>query len=242
MNIRSEQILFFLIISVIPLSIVVYISYDYSKDAIHDSVMANLLGATENTGNAIDNWMNAREDDVRVISQSRMIVLKDKEQSREYLNTFEREHQGVYSEFFILDIEGNTILSTFNSTGNAGKQRYFTEAAKGKLYVSDVSVSEINGSPELIIANPIINNGTIAGILAARVSLENLYRIIEKIDIGKSGEVFIVNKDGNIIFHKNRSRILIDNISNNFAVREVTYEKNGIDEYTNYNTEKVLGS
>jgi signal transduction histidine kinase len=241
-NIRSEQILFFLIISVIPLSIVVYISYDYSKDAIRDSVMANLLGATENTGNAIDNWMNAREDDVRVISQSGMTAFKDKEQTLEYLNTFEREHQGVYSEFFILDMEGDTILSTLNRTGNAGKESYFTEAARGKLYISDVSVSEINGSPEIIIANPIIKNSTIAGILAARVSLENLYRIIEKIDIGRSGEVFIVNKDGNIIFHKNRSKILVDNISNNFAVREVTYEKNGIHEYINYKGEKVLGS
>ncbi|SNQ60064.1 sensor histidine kinase [Candidatus Methanoperedens nitratireducens] len=242
MNIRSEQILFFLIISVIPLSIVVYISYDYSKDAIRDSVMANLLGATENTGNAIDNWMDAREDDIRVISRSGIIAFKNKERSREYLNTFEREHQGVYSEFFILDAEGNIIFSTLNNTGNAGKEHYFIEAARGKLYISDISISEINGSPEIIIANPVIKNGTIAGILAARVSLENLYRIIEKIDIGRSGEVFIVNKDGNIIFHKNRSKILLDSINNNFAVREVTYEKNGINEYTNYKGEKVLGS
>ncbi len=242
MNIRSEQILFFLIISVIPLSIVVYISYDYSKDAIRDSVMATLLGATENTGNAIDNWVDAREDDIRVLSQSRITTSAEKEQSREYLNTFEREHPGVYSEFFILDTEGNTIFSTLNRTGNAGKEHYFTEAARGKLYMSDVYLSEINGSPEIIIANPIAKNGTITGILAARVSLENLYRIIEKIDIGKSGEVFIVDKDGNIIFHKNRSKILFDNIDNNFAVREVTYEKNGITEYINYKGENVLGS
>ncbi|HEX7575639.1 MAG TPA: ATP-binding protein, partial [Candidatus Methanoperedens sp.] len=85
-------------------------------------------------------------------------------------------------------------------------------------------------------------NGEIVGVLAARISLENLYRIIENIDIGKSGEVFIVNQDGDIIFHKNRSRILKENINNNFAVKEVTYEKNGINEYVNYKGEKVLGS
>jgi signal transduction histidine kinase len=241
-NIRSEQILFFLIISVIPLSIVVYISYDYSKDAIRDSVMANLLGATENTGNAIDNWMAAREDDVRALSQSRITTSAEKEQSREYLNTFEREHPGVYSEFFILDMQGNTIFSTLNRTGNVSKERYFIEAAGGKLYISDVSVPEINGSPEIIISNPITKNCTVTGVMAVRVSLENLYRIIEKIDIGRSGEVFIVNKDGNIIFHKNRSKILVDNINNNLAVEEVTYEKNGINEYINYKGEKVLGS
>ncbi len=83
MRIRSEIILFFLLISVIPLSIVAYISYDSSKEAISGSVMEKLLGATENTGNAIDNWMAARKDDLRVISQSRIVVCNDKKQLHE---------------------------------------------------------------------------------------------------------------------------------------------------------------
>jgi signal transduction histidine kinase len=242
-SIRSELIVFFLIISVIPLSAVVYTSYEYSREAIRDSVIDNLRGATENTGHAIDNWMDARKDDIRVISRSYGIVVnRDKEQFRKYLNTFESEHQGVYREFLLLDPDGNITFSTLDRTGNASKEHYFTEAKNGKLYISDVSLSGIEGSPELIIANPVRNNENITGILAARVSLENLYGIIEKIDIGKSGEVFIVNKDGDIIFHENRSKILLDNIKNNFAVKEVTYEKNGINEYTNYRGEKVLGS
>lgn len=204
--------------------------------------MANLLGATENTGNAIDNWMDARKDDIRVISQSRIVVYAEKEHLQEYLNTFEYEYQGVYKEFFMLDLDGNIIFSTLNSTGNRDKELYFIEAYKGKLYVSDVSFSEITGSSEITITSPIKKNDTITGIMAARVSIENLYRIIENIDIGKSGEIFIVNKDGDIIFNENRSIILPGNINNNFAVKEVTYEKNGINEYTSYKGEKVLGS
>ena len=242
MNIRSELLVFFLLISVIPLSAVVYVSYDYSKEAIRESVMANLVGATENTGHAIDNWMDARKDDIRVISQSGTIVNPEKEYFIEYLNTFEREYTGVYTEFFLLDLTGNITFSTLNNTGNAGKERYFTEAAAGNLYVSDVNISGITGSPEIIITNPVKKNGTTTGILAARVSMVNLYRIIENIDIGKSGELLIVNKDGDIIFHGNRSIILHDNIRDNFAVKEVTYEKNGINEYVNYKGENVLGS
>ncbi len=242
MKIRSEIILFFLLISIIPLSIVVYISYDHSRQAISKSVMSNILGATENTGNAIDNWMDARKDDIRVISQSRIVVCTDKKQLHEYLGAFENEYVGVYREFSILDMNGSIIFSTMNHTGNAGEERYFKEASSGKLFVSDVSLSGSTGTPEMIIANPIKNNGSVIGILAARVSLENLYRIIENIDIGRSGEVFIVNKDGNVVFHRNRSMILLRSINNNYAVREVTYEKNGIDEYVNYNGEKVLGS
>lgn len=242
MSIRSELILFFLILSVLPLSAVVYISYDYSKEAIRESVMDNLLGATENTGHAIDNWMDARKDDMRVISQSRILVTSEKKELRAYLDTFKSEHKGVYHEFFLFDVDGTIIFSTRNRSGNAANEQYFTEAKEGKLYVSDVSLSEITGSPEILIANPVTENGTITEVLAARVSMENLYGIIEKIDIGKSGEVFIVNKDGNLIFHENRSKILLENIKNNFAVKEVTYEKNGISEYDNYKGEKVLGS
>lgn len=242
MRIRSEIILFFLLISVIPLSIVAYISYDNSREAIRVSVMETLLGATENTGNAIDNWMASRKDDIRVISQSRIVECTEKKQLHDYLDSFKNEYKGVYREFFILDLNGSIIFSTLDRKGYAGNESYFTEAANGRLYVSEVSLSETSGSPEIIITNPVRKNGTITGILAARVSLENLYRIIENIDIGKSGEVFIVNKDGNIVFHKNRSMILLGSIEDNHAVMEVTYEKNGIGEYINYKGEKVLGS
>ncbi len=242
MSIRSELIFFFLIISVIPLSLVVYLSYEYSKEPISDSVIANLRGATENTGNAIDNWMDARKDDIRVISQSRIVNCTEKKQLYEYLGTFENEYQGVYREFFILDMGGNITFSTLSRSGNEGKEPYFTEAAKGKLYISDVSLSKSTNSPELIITNPIKKNGTTEGILAARVSLENLYRIIESIDIGRSGKVFIVNNKGDIIFQENRSGILLTNIKDNLAVKEVTYEKNGIAEYVNNEGEKVVAS
>lgn len=242
MRLQSQIILFFLLISVIPLSIVVYISYDHSREAIRESVQATLRGAVDNTGNAVDNWMDARKDDIRVISRSTIVRCNEKKQLNEYLGSFEDEYKGIYREFFIVDLNGSIIFSTLDRLGNASNERYFSEAKKGKLYVSEVSLSGITGSPEMIIANPVMNNGSIAGILAARISLENLYRIIENIDIGKSGEVFIVNKDGNIIFHKNRSMILIQNIDNNQAVREVTYEKNGIGEYKNYKGENVLGS
>ncbi len=242
MRLRSELFILFLIISVVPLSAVVYISYDYGKEAIRESVMYNLLGATDNTGNAIDNWMDARKDDIRVIAQSRVTLTSQREHFKEFLDTFEREHKGAYREFYLLDLDGNITFSNLDRTGNESEEIYFIEASKGKTYVSDVYQSNITGAPEIIITSPVSKNGDIEAVLAARVSLENLYRIIEKIDTGQSGEVFIVNQNGDIIFHENRSRILLDNIKNNFAVKEVTYEKNGINEYVNYEAKNVLGS
>ncbi|HMB46351.1 MAG TPA: cache domain-containing protein, partial [Candidatus Methanoperedens sp.] len=164
--------------------------------------MYNLLGATDNTGNAIDNWMDARQDDIRVIAQSRVTLASQKQYLKEFLGTFEREHKGAYMEFYLLDLDGNITFSNLDRTGNESGKNYFIESSKGKIYVSDVYQSSTMGAPEIIIASPVSNNGDIVAVLAARVSLENLYRIIEKIDIGKSGEVFIVNQNGDIIFHE----------------------------------------
>lgn len=205
MSIRSELIVFFLIISVIPLSAVVYISYEYSKEAIRDSVTTSLMGATKNAGNAIDSWMDTRKDYIRIISS--IAGSTEKEQLPEYLYTFESEREGVYEEFFIINLDGNITLSTLNRTGYAGKERYFTEASTGKLYISDVSFSSVTGLPEITITNPVRKNGTITGILGARVRMEQLYMLIESIDVGKSGEIFVVNNKGELIFHRDRSRI-----------------------------------
>ncbi len=240
MRIRSEQIIFFLIISIIPLSTVVYVSYEQSQEAIRNSVNTNLLVATENTGKAIDNWMDARKDDLRIISA--IAQNSEKEKFREYLSSFQNEHEGVYQEFFIIDMDGNIIFSTLNNPSDAVKEPFLKEALEGRFFISDVSLSNTTNLPEVIITNPIRKNDTITGIMGARVSIENLYMLIEGIDIGRSGEIFLVNNKGELIFHKDRFRILHENINNNFAVKEVIYEKNGVGDYINYKGDKVLGS
>ena len=84
-----------------------------------------LAGATDNTGNAIENWMDARKDDIRVISQSRVTLASQKEHFKEYLKIFENEHQGVYREFYMLDPSGNITFSDLDRSGNEGRKRYF---------------------------------------------------------------------------------------------------------------------
>ncbi len=240
MRIRSEQIIFFLIISIIPLSAVVYVSYEHSQEVIRNSVNTNLLVVTENTGKAIDNWMDARKDDIRIISA--IAENSEKEKFRKYLSSFQNEHEGAYQEFFIIDPDGNVIFSTLHNPVNTVKEPFLREALEGRLFISDVSLSNTTNLPEVIITNPIRKNGTITGIIGARVSIENLYMIIEGIDIGRSGEIFLVNNKGELIFHKDRFRILHENINNNFAVKEVIYEKRGVGDYINYKGENVLGS
>ncbi|HEY9247332.1 MAG TPA: cache domain-containing protein, partial [Candidatus Methanoperedens sp.] len=236
MRIRSEHIAYFLIISIVPLSAVVYVSYEYSQNAIRDSVNTNLLAATENSGRSIDSWMDARKDDISIISA--IIEIGEKEKLQQNLGAFQKEHDGVYEEFFIIGHDGNVIFST----SSAGIKSYHKEAPRDELFVSDVSLSDVTGQPEMIITNPVKKNGTITGILGARISMENLYTLIEGIDVGKSGEIFIVNNRGELVFHKNRTKILNEKIDNNFAVKEVTYEKRGMGDYINYTGEKVIGS
>lgn len=207
---------------------------------MRNSINANLLAATENTGRAIDNWMDARIDDIRIISA--IAENSENEKFLKYLRSFQNEHEGVYEEFFIIDLDGNIILSTLNSPRNEVEEPFLKDALEGRLFISDVSLSSITGQPEAIITNPIKKNDTITGILGARVSIENLYMLIEGIDIGRSGEIFLVNNKGELIFHKDRFRILHENINNNFAVKEVIYEKRGVGDYINYKGENVLGS
>ncbi len=72
---------------------------------MRNSVNANLLEATENTGQAIDNWMDARIDDMRIISA--IAENSENEKFLKYLRSFQNEHEGVYEEFFIIDPDGN---------------------------------------------------------------------------------------------------------------------------------------
>ena len=127
----------------------VYVSYQHSQAAIHNSVNTNLLVATENTGKAIDNWMDARKDDIRIISA--IAENSEEEKFRKYLGSFQNEHEGVYLEFFIIDPDGNVIFSTLNNLSNTLKEPFLNDALEGRLFISDVSLSNTTNLPEIII-------------------------------------------------------------------------------------------
>ena len=70
---------------------------------------------------------------------------------------------------------------------------------------------------------PIVTqNGKKVGVISSSLNWESVYDIIDRAKIGETGEVYVINKTGEVIASKNRMDILNRNLTDAYsAARDV---------------------
>ena len=101
-------------------------------------------------------------------------------------------------ELFLLDKTGRIIASTIekNIGNDKSTDAYFLGAQQG-IYIKDAYDSTTTHEPLLAIAGPLTDRqaGKLLGVIVAKVKLHDLRDIVaNKIGLGETGEIYIVNK------------------------------------------------
>ncbi|GIV66465.1 MAG: hypothetical protein KatS3mg047_0858 [Bellilinea sp.] len=76
---------------------------------------------------------------------------------------------------------------------------WFLQARNNKIFIGNIQYSS-NNKPYIICSAPVFRNGN---IIAVRLSAEFLREVIEGIQIGQQGKVYVLDQDGSIIVHSN---------------------------------------
>lgn len=88
------------------------------------------------------------------------------------------------------------------------KEEKFRQAFQGKVYISPVYYPP-TAEPFVTLAVPIKFASTeIKGVISAEVSLKKLWSSISGIKVGKSGQIFVVDNQGQLIAHPDYSKVL----------------------------------
>jgi len=99
-------------------------------------------------------------------------------------------------------------LALDQSTGQF-ESELFSQASKGKTYVSPVYIDKVTSEPLMIMAVPITDVfGIFKGILTAEVNLKFMWDLVGSIKFGKAGVAYVVDKQGNLIAFGDISRVL----------------------------------
>lgn len=96
--------------------------------------------------------------------------------------------------------QDNTVLADLFTSLQAN---WFRTALAGQTYIGDVQLSP-SESPYLIIARPTADGG----VVAARIQMSFLWEVIQEIHFGKSGSAYVVNRQGEIIAHRDTSLVV----------------------------------
>jgi signal transduction histidine kinase len=116
-----------------------------------------------------------------------------------------------FEEIYITDRRGEQIISTRlnGRLGNISQEPVYQEAISGKVYRSEVTVSP-DFIPIMTIAVPLRRFNRIDGIVAAQVSLMDMWNLVDSIKIGQRGYALVVSQTGKLIAHgRNEAKPLI---------------------------------
>jgi len=219
-SIRTRLTFWFLVMTLVPLLIVIIISFEYEKRSMEKDTISKLVAIRNLKVQQLENWINERIGDLRTMSGDYEIrnlenVFGVKNKSPEDIKKIEKaqhllnrylENYRDYKEIFIIGCNSGKVEVSTNPNmigKNKSHDPYFTNTMKSRsIYIKDIYYSKTLNEKGMTISIPISclshNGKHIAGILVARINIDKSLRSLfqNRVGLGKTGETLIVNKDG----------------------------------------------
>jgi len=256
---KKNFIILFLFLSLIPLFTVSLISYFSFKNSLHNTISTHLFEIAKNKGIALQKWLFERHTDAEVFAQSPTIVesvntiinlkndfITKKKYSfiaKKYLQLVKNKYDS-YDEIYILDKNGQMLITTEKMENIEVNRDYFREAINGRIFNTNIFLSPIAHRPTMVVSAPIRNSKEeIIGVLVERIKLDTINKLMRDIEIGKTGESYLVNKEGYFLTESKfePGSTLKKKISTH-GTQECKKGKSGVGEYIDYRDKKVLGA
>jgi methyl-accepting chemotaxis protein len=152
-----------------------------------------------------------------------------------------------YEMLFVSDLEGNYFDSLRLNGDISDRDYFFRVLNEGKTVISDPVSSKSTGEVVIITAAPIRDaDGDIAGVFGGSMQIGSVVDQINSEEFGDTGYAFMLNKDGVLVAHPNKSLILKSNFltdeseSLSEAAARMVKQEAGTDFYESEGIEKII--
>jgi signal transduction histidine kinase/CheY-like chemotaxis protein/HAMP domain-containing protein len=199
----------FLLLSLVTVSLVGLIAYSRAREALQGSVFDRLNAVATLKEDELNRWIDDQRRDVVFIAW----LPEVRAQAGSLLGrpSSDPEYQTAYAllteylkfvvtstsdsaELFILDLEGNVVLSTDKSReGMSQAEAAYFLHGQSRL-TQQVYTSALTGEPTITLATPLFDERKRrVGVLASHLNLARIDRLIlERTGLGASGETYLV--------------------------------------------------
>lgn len=183
------------------------IMYFLGSGILQDKIEESLVQMAENGSHIVEKQVARYLDVMETIARNSKISDMSSPWEEKLQILMEEVRENDYVRMTVVDLEGNG-RTTDGNTNNLKERDYFIRAAKGERVISDPLVSKNDNSVVVVYAVPVYHNGKIAGVLTAAVSAEIISEITDGVKYGKMGNSFIINGQGTVVSHEDRSMVI----------------------------------
>ena len=190
-----------------------------------------------------ERWLMERNADLEVLAGAAPVKSMNPAEVAPYLELV-RVRYGVYRRFIIAGRDGKVIYdSTGRPDASSQSETWFQQAIGGRAYMSGSELAPAGQESVFRLATPIRDAaGQPQGAVCATVSSQAILNRVLRVQLGETGECYLVDKFGTFLAHKDPQRILSENIAKSGSFTQIFNRTQGQQIYTDYRGIQVLGA
>ena len=235
--------LFSFLLALAPVCAVGLFSTKTAEELILTMVASQIDQVTADKAALLERWIGERKADIELMAHSSIMQSMSPDEIESYLRQVKRAYR-VYKEIAVVPLDGAAIGGFSGHPATAGEERWFQEAAAGRLHMSDIFLDPGEGESFFMISAPrLAGNGQIDGVVCARVGTGAILEVILRVSLGSTGESYLVDREGTFLAHKEPGRILTENIAQSESFRNIFGEsRERRSTYVDYRGIEVIGA
>lgn len=204
-SIRSKLLIFFSLVSLVPLLVLSSFNGYQSYQAGVSSAYKENQQMSAALADDIDNMILSRIDALRMASQLPQIAGMDQGQQVPILKVVKQQYAD-FAGVTVVDTTGKQSARDVGQLANIADRAYFQSVMKGaQVVVSDVIIGKATGRPSIIICLPVKSDqGNVVGAILSTVDLMEIGNKAKNAKLGENGYAYITDNKGKLIAHPDK--------------------------------------
>jgi len=241
-SLRTKFMLLFFIFFFFPYGLLTIFSVSMSKGMMKKSTIDHLQNLVEVKETAIEQWLKERVSDGKTIAESQEIKSLDPKRITPFLSLI-KHFERAYLEIWVLNSKGQLMSGNLSTKTSFEKEEWFHRAIKEDILILRPTLQPKSLQPAITISFSIKDaSGRPIGVLKELVDLTYISELISESKLGETGELFIVNPQGEFVLHHRLIELFKKGTSKVPYFKKSQFEPTYTGVYKNYTGNVVLGS
>lgn len=211
-TLRSKITAVFLIVAILPLFALSYFSIDKSREVLERDSVAFATDVAVQVGTTIDAEIVGVANQIVTLSTSS--GLADVNDTYRELLEITKQSNPDYLAVYVAKPDKSMVLNKSSDEPlpdgyDPTARDWYVDAVgkKGAIAVGVPYVDAANGDLVITVSRAVMSGDNVLGVVAVDLNIDRMVSKIEEIQIGESGYVYVVSKDGDIVLHKDADMI-----------------------------------
>lgn len=196
--------LLFSVVGILPLFFGITYFFKNSEKQIKSEIGNNLDVSIKNAKNEIQRLLESCVADIKILAENKSMGNLNYPANKKLLKMKKiQEYYRHFEDITLIDVSGKVIESTaYNYRGTWKTKKWFQEAIKGNVYISDAHIILDPYKIVIAIAFPLKDEkGIVQAAIVGQLNMDQIWKITDNVVTDKTGFVALINSHNQFIAH-----------------------------------------